>query len=81
MSKYARAIGLAVLLLVALVAIGRAQTTFVRPKNQPPVVIMGSDVGFRVDHFDGDVPVGELVVKRNGEWVPVQFSATLKRMK
>ena len=79
MTNY-RLIGLMTLLLVALVAIGRAQT-FVRPKNQPPVVIMGSDVGFRVDHFDGDVPVGELVVKRNGEWVPVQFSATLKRMK
>ena len=79
MTNY-RLIGLMTLLLVALVAIGRAQT-FVRPQNQPPVVIMGSDVGFRVDHFDGDVPVGELVVKRNGEWVPVQFSATLKRMK
>ena len=81
MTNYRRLIGLMTLLLVAFVAIAQAQSTFVRPKNHPPVVIMGSDVGFRVDHFDGDVPVGELVVKRNGEWVPVQFSATLKRMK
>ena len=80
MSKQVNVIGVMALLLALLAVILRAQTvTYVSPK--PPVIITGSDLGFRVDHLEGDVPVGELVVQQNGEWVPVRFAAALKRMK
>ena len=45
------------------------------------LVIAGPDVGFRVDRYDGSTPVGELVVKRDGKWVAVQFGARIKPMR
>jgi hypothetical protein len=36
-----------------------------------PQVLSGSDVGFRVEGIMGDTPVGRLVVRVNGNWVPV----------
>jgi hypothetical protein len=46
-----------------------------------PEVISGADIGFRVDRDNGDTPVGELVVRRNGKWVAVEFGARLKVMR
>jgi hypothetical protein len=63
------------LLLVAAVA--RAQRP---PRSNPsePEVIAGADVGFRVDRYNGSTPVGELVVRRDGKWVAVEFGARVK---
>ena len=41
------------------------------PPLEQPLVLSGSDVGFRVESRRGDVPRGQLVVKINGAWVPV----------
>jgi hypothetical protein len=34
-----------------------------------PTVLSGSDVGFRVEGQRGNVAVGTIVIKVNGEWV------------
>lgn len=34
-----------------------------------PLVLSGPDVGFRVVRMDGEIPVGEIVVRMNGAWV------------
>jgi hypothetical protein len=37
-----------------------------------PVVVSGSDFGFRVEGRKGDTPVGRFVIRENGEWVTVE---------
>ena len=45
-------------------------------------VIAGPDVGFRVARYTRDgIPVGELVVKKDGKWVAVEFGAKVKTVK
>ena len=34
-----------------------------------PVILEGANVGFRVTRMDGQIPVGEVVVKVNGVWI------------
>ena len=34
-----------------------------------PVILSGSDVGFRVEGYSGGVPVGRVVVQMDGKWV------------
>jgi hypothetical protein len=79
----------AVLWIVSLAAAG------VMAQPRPPVatqsqsaahpgereVLAGPDIGFRVDHSRGDTPVGELVVKKDGKWVPIEFDARMKMVK
>jgi hypothetical protein len=40
-----------------------------------PQVISGSDLGFRLESKDGNVPVGKIVVRINGVWVDAQVGA------
>jgi hypothetical protein len=67
-------------ILVAVTAVLRAQHV-AYPNGKAPEIIAGPEVGFRVDHYNGNVPVGELVVQRDGKWVPVEFAATVKPMR
>jgi len=39
------------------------------------VVLAGPDVGFRMTAQKGDTPVGQLVVRINGEWKVVEFGS------
>ena len=58
---------------------------FVRPigpdgKQAEPLVLSGSDIGFRVDHEEADgARTGALVVKVDGKWVETRFSVGLRR--
>jgi hypothetical protein len=45
-----------------------------------PAVLSGNDIGFRVDQWQGNQPLGTLVIKVNGEWVPVKESMGLHRL-
>jgi hypothetical protein len=72
-----RALVLAVILL-AVGAVAHAQRVY--PGVQPEI-IAAPEVGFSVDRYNASVPVGELVVKRDGKWVPVEFAAKLKPMR
>jgi hypothetical protein len=39
-----------------------------------PFVLAGPDVGFRVIRMDGQIPVGQVVVKIDGAWVAAETS-------
>ena len=43
-----------------------------------PVVLSGPDVGFRMTGRKGDTPVGELVVRIDGQWKRAEFSYAVK---
>ena len=46
----------------------------------PPVVLSGADIGFRVTGHKDDIAVGRLVVRVNGNWKEVEFSYQLKQL-
>jgi hypothetical protein len=58
---------------------------FVRPigpdgKQAEPLVLSGSDIGFRVDHQEADGAItGALVVKVDSKWVDARSSVGLRR--
>lgn len=58
-------------------ALGVAQVA-IRPQAVEPRVFTGDDVGFRMTARKGDTPVGQLVVKVDGEWKEVEFAYGLK---
>jgi hypothetical protein len=60
--------------LIGLAAWTHAQTA-VLPNPVPPVVLAGPDVGFRMTGVKRGTPVGQLVVRINGEWKVVEFAA------
>jgi hypothetical protein len=78
-------------LLGSLVGIGASATViaqiskpeFVRPGGQPadpPTVLSGSDMGFRVSGIEPDgTRTGELVVRVDGKWVPTKFGMRVLR--
>ncbi len=39
-----------------------------------PFVLAGPDVGFRVVRMDGQIPIGQIVVRINGAWVAAETS-------
>ena len=70
-----------VILAASLVAVGtwmQAQTLENRLAN--PVVISGSDIGFRIEGRKGNTPVGTLVVRINGQWVVPESAGGLKAL-
>ena len=74
------------LILVITFAAGRlthAQargTPQIQSVPRPATVLTGNDIGFRVDRQKGDTPVGEFVVRINGQWVEPEFSVGVKRL-
>jgi hypothetical protein len=67
--------------IVAAAAWAQAQAPLVpAPSSQPPTILSGNDVGFRVDSRKGKTPVGTLVVRVDGQWVEVEFAAGMKRL-
>ena len=69
------ALGAFFVVLMGLAAWSRAQTAVV-PNPVPPVVLAGPDVGFRMTGVKRGTPVGQLVVRINGEWKAVEFGTT-----
>lgn len=50
----------------------------VGPRPTPPVVLSGADVGFRMTGRRGETPIGELVVRVDGQWQKAEFASGLK---
>jgi hypothetical protein len=51
-------------------------------QSSEPVVLSGSDLGFRIHGTARDgSPMGELVVRVDGKWVSAQFQHALRRAK
>jgi hypothetical protein len=43
-----------------------------------PLILSGSDIGFRMAGRRGDTVVGSLVVRVNGEWIATEYAYGLK---
>ena len=56
----------------------RAQTRRWTPLTEP-VVVSGTDIGFRIDWMNGRTPVGEIVVRLNGQWIDARVGAPSDR--
>ncbi len=78
-------VGLAVLTVLLAVAAAWVSAQVTRPPSAKaldpmdlvaPTVISGSDLGFRLESKDGNVPIGKLVVRINGIWVDAQVGAS-----
>jgi len=68
-------VGVFFALLLGVAAWSRAQTA-VAPNPVSPVVLAGPDIGFRMTGVKRGTPVGQLVVRINGEWKAVEFGTT-----
>ncbi|MCX6553093.1 MAG: hypothetical protein NTY02_19180 [Acidobacteria bacterium] len=53
-------------------------TQAVTPRPVTPVVISGTDIGFRVVARSGEKAVGQLVVRVDGQWVEAEFVPGVK---
>ena len=65
-------LGVFLVVMLGLAGWSRAQPAYAA-RPVPPVVLAGPDVGFRMTGVKGDTPVGQLVVRINGEWKVVEF--------
>ena len=65
--------------LISGVAWGRAQA--IAPKGDEPVVVSGSDLGFRITSRKGDIPIGQFVIRQNGNWVAIEMSGGMRLAK
>jgi hypothetical protein len=74
-----RVLLVAAALLVAFGAWAGAQV-FSRTAVDPPMVLSGADVGFRVTAYERSTPVGSFVVRVNGQWVPIKEDTTSPRI-
>ena len=68
-------LGTFLVVLLGLATWSRAQTA-VAPNPVPPVVLAGPDIGFRMTGVKRGTPVGQLVVRINGEWKVVEFATS-----
>jgi hypothetical protein len=66
-------------MFVAGATLGHAQNTEII-RVALPTVVSGTDLGFRVEATQGDVLVGTLVVRVNGQWVETRSAAGPKRL-
>ena len=49
-------------------------------KSDTPRIVSGSDIGFRIEGRRGTTPIGTLVIRVNGQWVPVESAAAAKAL-
>ncbi len=66
-SRRVLVIGLLWLLSLGIVA------TVVRAQSTPGTILMGPDFGFQITGSRNGRPIGTLVVRLDGKWVPVQL--------
>lgn len=50
------------------------------PGTSAPTVISGPDLGFRVDRYKGNTPLGRFVVRIDGHWVEIEESVGVRRL-
>ena len=70
---------LLVLATVVYTAIANSQVS-VAPTPVTPVVLSGADIGFRMTARKRGTPVGQLVVRIDGEWREVEYSYGVKQL-
>jgi hypothetical protein len=61
--------------LIIFCVLAHAQTPAQR--GNIPTFISGNDIGFQVDSRRGDHVVGTLMVRLNGQWLPIEPAGAL----
>ena len=69
------AVWLTSLLVVGMLAKGQAFQSNPLPE---PVIISGSDIGFRVEGRLGNAPTGRWIIRMDGKWVEPQVAPTVR---
>jgi hypothetical protein len=83
MKRTLRNIVAVVMLAVAAGFAGAAlahEQAAIQPVPVPPTVLSGGDIGFRMTARKGATPVGQLVVRVDGEWREAEFSYGMKQL-
>jgi len=63
-------LGLVVIWVISLIAVSALTMAQTQMNRLPsPVIVSGSDLGFRVEGQIGNTPAGTLVIRVNGQWV------------
>jgi hypothetical protein len=65
-----------VVIVLALATVRWTYAQVIAVKPVTPTVLTGGDIGFRVEGDRAGTPVGEIVVKINGQWVAADVSPT-----
>ena len=66
-------LGIVLALLTLGAAGGWAPAQSIAPRAvNPPRILMGEDVGFRIEAQRGNTAIGRVVVRVNGEWVETE---------
>jgi hypothetical protein len=68
------------LALVTVTSVWAAARAIDVQKVDPPIIVSGSEVGFRVEAWRGSTPLGTLVVRIDGEWVEADFAGGPRRI-
>jgi hypothetical protein len=73
---FRRRLGRVVLAVVALVGAGAWASAQVYQSEpiDPPLVLSGPDVGFRLESRRGEAIYGKVVVRVDGQWIEVNVS-------
>ena len=71
-------ISMALVILVGGGLWARAQVQ--APNASTPTILSGADVGFRIERWEGDTPVGRWVVRSNGQWVEPRTTMGPRRL-
>jgi hypothetical protein len=50
------------------------------PNVSAPTIISGADIGFRVDRWEGDTPIGRWVIRKDGKWVEPKTTMGTRRL-
>lgn len=69
-----------VLATLAVASAAAYSQVAVAPTPVTPVVLSGADIGFRMTGHKRGTPVGQLVVRVDGEWREVEFSYAVKQL-
>ena len=72
-------LSLVIFALIAAVGVWVSAQVMPSPVD-PPIVVSGADVGFRISGRRGSTPVGTIVVKVNGLWVEAQLGASVGKV-
>lgn len=78
-------IGLSLMVAAILVGVGMwTHAQVVQPPTTPgnpnPTVLSGADVGFRIDRWEGNIPVGRWVVRSDGKWIEPRTTGGIRRL-
>ena len=69
------------LMLAAVCIAGVWARAQVQPPNpSTPTILSGGDVGFRVERWEGDTPIGRWVVRSKGQWIEPRTTMGPRRL-